>query len=175
MSKLGNLALLAVRLGVGGTMIAHGAQKLYGAFGGGGLDATAQGFEKMGFPQPRRAAQMAGLGEAVGGASLVLGLGTGAGGAALAGTMAVAGTVHAPNGYFNTNGGYEFPAVIGLVSGALALGGPAAISMDAATRNVFNKPWMRILALAGSFGFAAYTANSRKPPVSASEPTVPVE
>ena len=175
MSKLGNLALLAVRVGIGGTMMAHGAQKLYGAFGGGGLDGTAQGFEQMGFPEPRRAAQMAGLGEALGGASLALGLGTGAGGAALAGTMAVAGTVHAPNGYFNTNGGYEFPAIIGLVSGAIALGGPGTLSVDAATRNVFNKPWMRVLALAGSFGFAAYTASTRKPPAPAAEPTVPVE
>jgi putative oxidoreductase len=167
MSKLGNLALLAIRLGVGGTLISHGAQKLFGAFDGPGLDATAKGFEQMGFPEPRRAAQMAGLGEALGGTSLVLGLGTGAGGAAAAGTMAVASTVHAPNGFFNTDGGFEFPAALGLVSGALALGGPGAISLDAATRNVFNKPWMRVLALAGSFGFAAYTAMSRTAPPAA--------
>lgn len=169
MSKLGNLALLAVRLGVGGTLISHGSQKLFGAFGGPGPDGTAKGFEQMGFPQPRRAAQLAGLGETVGGASLVLGLGTGAGGAAAAGTMAVAATVHAPNGFFNTDGGFEFPAVLGLVCGALALGGPGTLSLDAATRNVFNKPWMRVLALAGAFGFAAYTAGSRQTPPPATQ------
>ncbi|SDS05111.1 DoxX family protein [Microlunatus soli] len=167
MSKLGNLALLAVRLGVGGTLISHGAQKLFGAFDGPGLDGVTKGFEQMGFPEPRRAAQLAGLGETLGGASLVLGLATGAGGAGAAGTMAVAASTHAPNGFFNTDGGFEFPAVLGLVSSALALGGPGALSLDAATRNVFNKPWMRVLALAGSFGFAAYTAMSRQPPAAA--------
>lgn len=164
MSKLGNLALLAVRVGVGGTMIAHGSQKLFGAFGGGGPEQTAEAFRQMGFPEPERAAQLSGVAEAAGGASLVLGLGTGAGGAALAGNMAVASSVHAPAGFFNTDGGYEFPALVGLVSGALALGGPGKLSLDAATRNVFNKPWMRVAALAASFGFAAYTASSRRPP-----------
>ncbi len=170
MSKLGNLALLAVRLGVGGTLVAHGSQKLFGMFGGGGLDGTAQGFEQMGFPQPRRAAQMAGLGELIGGSSLALGAGTGFGGAAAAGTMGVACTVHAPNGYFNTDGGYEFPAMMGTVSSAVALGGPGTLSFDAATNNAFNKPWMRVLGLLGSFAFAAYTANSRQqPPAGAAE------
>ncbi len=164
MSMLGNLALLAVRVGVGGTLIAHGCQKLFGWFGGPGPERTAQGFEQMGFPEPQRAAQMSGLAEAIGGTSLVLGLGTGAGGAAAAGNMAVAASVHAPNGFFNTEGGYEYPAVLGLASSALAMGGPGKISLDAATKNVFNKPWMRILALAGAFGIAAYTAASRTSP-----------
>lgn len=163
MSKLGNLALLAVRVGIGGTMIAHGTQKLFGWFDGGGPEGTAQGFEQMGFPEPHRAGQMSGLAETAGGASLVLGLGTGVGGAALAGNMAVAATVHAPNGFFASDGGYEYPAMVGLVSSALAMGGPGTLSLDHATRHVFNKPWMRAIALAGSFGFAAYTALSRQP------------
>lgn len=164
MSKLGNLALLAIRVGVGGTLASHGAQKLYGMFGGKGPEGTAQDFEYLGFPEPRRAAKMAGLGELVGGTSLALGAGTGFGGAAAAGTMGVACTVHAPNGYFNTEGGYEYPAMMGLVSSAVALGGPGTLSLDAATKNVVNKPWMRVLGLLGSLGFAAYTANSRQQP-----------
>ncbi|MBO0813005.1 MAG: RpiR family transcriptional regulator, partial [Microlunatus sp.] len=76
----------------------------------------------------------------------------------------VAASVHAPNGFFATEGGFEYPALLGLASSALALGGPGTISLDAATRNVFNKPWMRVLSLAASFGFAAYTANSRQTP-----------
>jgi putative oxidoreductase len=163
MSKLGNLALLAARVGLGGTMIAHGTQKLFGWFGGGGPEGTAEAFEQMGFPEPHRAGQIAGVAEAAGGTSLVLGLGTGVGGAAVAGNLAVASSVHAPNGFFNSDGGYEYPAVLGVVSGALAMGGPGELSLDHATRNVFNKPWLRILALAGSFGFAAYTAMSRQP------------
>lgn len=169
MSKLGNLALLAARVGVGGTLMAHGAQKLYGMFGGKGPEGTAQDFEYLGFPEPQRAAKLAGLGELVGGSSLVLGAGTGFGGAAASGTMAVACTVHAPNGYFNTEGGYEFPAMMSLISGSVALGGPGKISLDAATKNVVNKPWMRMLGLLGSFAFAAYTANSRQAPSSAGD------
>lgn len=167
MTKLGNLALLAIRLGVGGTLIAHGTQKLFGWFDGPGLDRAAEGYAGMGFPDGRRAAQMSGLAEAAGGASLVLGLGTGIGGAAAAGNMAVAASVHAPNGFFSTEGGFEYPALLGVASGALALGGAGKLSLDAATRNVFNKPWMRVLALAGSFGMAVYTANSRQAPPAA--------
>lgn len=175
MSKLGNLALLAIRLGVGGTLIAHGGQKLFGWFGGPGLDGAAGGFQQMGFPQPRRAAQLSGLAETAGGASLALGLGTGAGGAAVAGNMAVAAAVHAPNGFFAQEGGFEYAAMLGLVSSALALGGPGPLSVDAATRNVVNKPWMRVLALAASFGFAVYTANSRQVPSTPAETTTTVE
>jgi putative oxidoreductase len=143
-------------------LIAHGTQKLFGWFGGPGLEGAAEGYKQMGFPEPARAAQLSGLAEAAGGASLVLGLGTGAGGAAAAGNMAVAATVHAPNGFFAMEGGFEYPAILGLASSALALGGPGALSFDAATRNVFNKPWMRVLSLAASFGFATYIANSRQ-------------
>lgn len=175
MSKLGNLALLAIRLGVGGTLIAHGTQKLFGWFGGPGLEGAAGGFKQMGFPDPRRAAQMSGLAETVGGASLALGLGTGAGGAAAAGNMAVASSVHAPNGFFAMDGGFEYPAMLGLVSSALALGGPGKLSLDAATGNVFNKPWMRVLSLAASFGFAVYTASSRQAPPTPVETTTTVE
>lgn len=175
MSKLGNLALLAIRLGVGGTLIAHGTQKLFGWFGGPGPEGTAEGFKQMGFPEPRRAAQMSGLAETVGGASLVLGLGTGAGGAAAAGNMVVASSVHAPNGFFATDGGFEYPALIGLTSSALALGGPGKLSLDAATGDFFNKPWMRVLCLAASFGFAAYTASSRQAPASPVETSTTVE
>lgn len=164
MTKLGNLALLAIRLGVGGTLIAHGTQKLFGWFDGPGLDGQAEVFTAMGFPDGKRAAQLSGLAEAAGGASMLVGLGTGIGGAAAAGNMAVAASTDAPNGFFNHQGGFEYPALLGLASSALALGGPGKISLDAATRNVFNKPWLRVIALASSFGFAVYTANSRQPP-----------
>lgn len=175
MTKLGNLALLAIRLGVGGTMIAHGTQKLFGWFDGPGLDGTAEGFRQMGFPDPKRAAQLSGLAEAAGGASLALGVATGVGGAALAGNMAVASSVHAPNGFFAQGGGFEYPALIGLTASALALGGPGKLSFDGATRDVFNKPWLRILALAASMGFAVYTATSRQAPPTPAETKTTVE
>ncbi|NEA41533.1 DoxX family membrane protein, partial [Streptomyces sp. SID11385] len=62
-----DLGLLALRLGTGGVLAAHGAQKLFGWFGGGGLDATGQAFESMGYAPGKLNALAAGLGEAGGG------------------------------------------------------------------------------------------------------------
>lgn len=122
--------LLILRLGAGLTLAAHGAQKLFGWFGGRGLAATAAGFEAMGFEPGRRSALAAGVGEAGGGTLLALGLATPFAGAAAAGTMAVAASTHVPNGFFNSNRGLEFPMTLGLVAASLTLTGPGAISAD---------------------------------------------
>ena len=71
-----NAGLLALRAGVGGVLIAHGVQKLFGWLGGHGLDATGAAFERMGFQPGRQSALAAGLGEAGGGALIALGLAT---------------------------------------------------------------------------------------------------
>jgi putative oxidoreductase len=143
-----DVGLLAIRVGVGGTLFAHGAQKLFGWFGGGGLDGTATMFDSIGFTPGKANAVAAGLGEAGGGALLALGLATPAAGAAVAGTMAVAASMHADNGFFAQGGGLEYPAVLGLVAGALALTGPGTLSLDSATGHNLNRSWMRTLALA---------------------------
>ena len=65
-----DLGLLLVRAAVGGTLVAHGAQKLFGAFGGGGIDGTATMFEMGGFRPARQHAMLAGLGETAGGTLL---------------------------------------------------------------------------------------------------------
>lgn len=83
-----DLGLLVLRVGTGGVLAAHGAQKLLGWFGGGGLSATTAGMEAMGFAPPKASALAAGVGEAGGGVLLALGLATPVGGAAAAGTMA---------------------------------------------------------------------------------------
>ncbi|MFC7742527.1 DoxX family membrane protein [Nocardiopsis composta] len=67
--RAGDVAVLAVRVGVGATIFAHGAQKLFGWFGGGGLEGTAKGFEGMGYRPGESTALAAGLSEAAGGAS----------------------------------------------------------------------------------------------------------
>jgi len=110
-----DLGLLALRVGVGGALVAHGTQKLFGWFGGHGLDGTGAFFESVGFTPGRVNAVLAGLGEAGGGALLALGLATPAAGAAAAGTMAVAASMHTDNGFFAQDGGYEYPAVLALV------------------------------------------------------------
>ena len=143
-----DVGLLAIRVGVGGTLFAHGAQKLFGWFGGGGLGGTATMFDNIGFKPGKVNAVAAGLGEAGGGALIAFGLATPAAGAAVAGTMAVAASMHADNGFFAQGGGLEYPAVLGLVAGSLALTGPGELSLDAATGHGLNRSWMRTVALA---------------------------
>jgi putative oxidoreductase len=169
--KWNDVGLLALRLGVGATLAAHGAQKLFGWFGGYGPDGTGQWMDSLGFAGTgKRNAILAGLGEFGGGTLLALGLATGPAGAAVAGTMTVAGSTHAPNGFFNTSGGYELPAVLGLVGASLALGGPGRVSLDHALGHALNRKWMAFTALATTLGSAAYLISTREQP-----PTVPDE
>ncbi|RFA22721.1 DoxX family membrane protein [Subtercola boreus] len=141
------VAQTVFRVALGSVLIAHGSQKLFGWFGGGGVEGTAQGMESMGFRPARQHAVLAGVGEAGAGAALALGLATPAAGAAAAITMGVAASVHTPNGFFASQGGLEYPAVLGLAAAAFSQAGAGAVSLDSATRNVFNQPWMRVVAL----------------------------
>ncbi|MCX5195490.1 DoxX family membrane protein [Streptomyces sp. NBC_00249] len=156
-----DLALLALRTGTGAVLIAHGTQKLFGWFGGGGLEGTAAAMEHMGFRPGRQSAIAAALGEAGGGALLVLGLATPAAGAAAAGAMAGAVAVHAPAGFFAQEGGYEYPAFLGFTAAAVGLAGPGRYSFDHATRHHFDQPWTVALAFAGS-ALAAYAVVSKR-------------
>jgi putative oxidoreductase len=114
-----DVGLLTLRVGVGGVLFAHGAQKLFGWFGGHGLNATAGAFDQMGFRPGRMSALAAGAAEVGGGTLVALGLATPAAGSAAAGTMIAAASVHAPNGFFAASGGYEYPALLGLSAAAL--------------------------------------------------------
>ena len=144
---LGDAGLLILRAGVGGVLVAHGGQKLFGWFGGRGLEATAGAFEQMGFRPGRASAVGAGLGEAGGGVLIGLGLATPAAGAAAAGTMIAATSVHAPAGFFASGGGYEYPALLGVSTAALALTGPGRWSLDALLGHRLNRPWMAAVGL----------------------------
>ncbi|HEY3259563.1 MAG TPA: DoxX family protein [Pseudonocardiaceae bacterium] len=145
-----NAGLLALRLGVGGVLVAHGVQKLFGWLGGHGLAGTATAFDRMGFTPGRPSAVAAGLGEAGGGVLIALGLATPAAGAAAAGTMIPAATVHVPSGFFATGGGYEYPALLGVSTAALTLIGPGDWSLDARLGHRLNRPWMAAAALLAS-------------------------
>ncbi|MFD7641043.1 DoxX family protein [Kitasatospora sp. NPDC059795] len=145
-----DLGLLALRTVVGGVLFAHGAQKLFGWFGGGGLEGTAQAMEQMGFEPGDRSALAAGLGEVGGGALLAAGLATPAAGAVVAGTMAGAISVHFPAGFFAHGGGYEYPALLGACGLVLAVSGPGRYSLDAASGHALGRPWISVLAFAAS-------------------------
>src|SRR5262245_34554729 len=99
-----DLGLFVLRVTVGLTLVAHGAQK-FGWLGGYGLDATGAALEQLGFRPGRRHAIVAGLVEAGGGLLLALGLLTPVGAALVASIMIVAArSVHVKNGFFATGG-----------------------------------------------------------------------
>ena len=126
-----NLGLLILRLVVGLLFVGHGAQKLFGIWGGHGLDGTAGFFENIGLKPGRLHATAAGVMEFGGGALLALGLVTPFAAAALiAVMMAAVITVHFAKGLWVTNGGYEYNLVLASVAFALAGTGAGSWSLD---------------------------------------------
>lgn len=126
-----NIGLLLLRLTIGLTLAAHGAQKLFGWFGGYGLEGTGQLMEGLGFRPGRLHALMAGLAE-TGGLLLVFGFPTPLGLALVTSVMIVATmTVHLKNGFWLTNDGYEYSLLTGLAALSLAFTGAGAWSVDA--------------------------------------------
>ncbi|MCC7007934.1 MAG: DoxX family protein [Acidobacteria bacterium] len=126
-----DIGILLLRLTVGLVLAAHGSQKVFGWFGGHGLDGTGQFMEMLGFRPGRRHALVAGLVELTGGLLLAVGFLTPLGAALTASVMVVAAaTVHAKS-FFVTSGGFEFNLLIGVAALAVAFTGPGALSLDA--------------------------------------------
>ncbi len=128
---LAPLAEPLIRATAGLLLVPHGAQKLFGWFGGYGLEATGQFFAtKLGLPPSL--ALVAGLIEFVGGVLLAIGLLTRPVAALVFGLMAVAVVqVHLNAGFFWTAGGYEYPLFWALVALAYVLRGGGRFSVDA--------------------------------------------
>jgi putative oxidoreductase len=168
--KIGRLLL---RLVVGGLFVGHGTQKLFGWFGGYGLDGTAGFFEQLGLRPGRRHAVAAGAAEAGGGALLVAGLATPAAASVLTATMLTAiHRVHLKNGPWSTNGGYEYNVVLIAAVLALAEVGPGDLSLDHALGTEREGPfWALVALLAGAIG--ALGANLVAGPAPAPEPDAP--
>lgn len=124
--------LLLLRLVAGGTLFAHGAQKLFGWFGGHGLRGTAGFFENLGFRPAVPLAFLAALAE-TGGLVFAAGLLTplAALGITIVMLNAIA-VVHWSKGFFNGNGGLEFPLSLAAIAVAVAATGPGRFSLDRA-------------------------------------------
>lgn len=128
-----DLGLLVLRLVLGGTFIAHGAQKLFGAFNGPGINGFAQYLESFGFQQTRILAYVTAITEIGGGALVVLGFLTPLGAAGLLGVMINVVTLKWNNGFFLGSGtapGFEFDLVLGALAAALLFLGPGRASLD---------------------------------------------
>ena len=127
------IALLGLRIVVGLAFAAHGAQKLFGAFGGEGISGTARSFEQIGLRPGKLQAWMAGTTELVGGSLIALGLVTPFAATALIAVMTAAAlTVGLPNGFFVTSNGYEYNLVVAATLFALAGIGAGDWSLDSA-------------------------------------------
>lgn len=126
-------APLALRIPVGIIFAAHGAQKLFGAFGGYGLEGTGQWLASIGLTPGYLMALLAGSAEFFGGLALLFGLLVRPVGAALAFTMAIAiFAVHIDHGLFMANNGYEFALALLAASVSLLVSGGGRLSVDAA-------------------------------------------
>ncbi len=163
-----SIGLLILRLAVGLGLAAHGAQKLFGWFGGYGLTGTGQFLEQLGFRPGRRQAAQAGLAEFLGGLFLALGFVTPAAAAALVAVMLVATvSVHFKNGFFATKGGYEYNLVLAAAALSLAFTGPGALSLDHALGlSLSGAPWGLVALAAGLLGGAVPVLARRTAPAS---------
>ena len=122
---------LILRLVGGVVFAAHGAQKLFGWFGGYGLQATAGWMDSIGLAPGIVMASLAGSVELFGGLLLIAGLAVRPVAVLLALTMLVAITVvHLVNGLFMANNGYEFGLALLAMSVALAVRGAGSLSFD---------------------------------------------
>lgn len=161
-----DIGILILRVLIGLAIAAHGAQKLFGWFGGYGLKGTGGFFEGLGFRPGFAFAAAAGLSEFVGGLLLVIGLFTPFGGAAVFAAMIVAAvSVHLKNGFFVQNNGFEPAFLYGTAAAGLALTGPGLYSFDSS----LGFAWLQspivvgLLLLAALIG-AALTLAVRKQP-----------
>ena len=140
-----------VRGVVGPLFVGHGTQKLFGWFGGYGLEGTGGYFESLGLTPGRKHATAAGIAETLGGALVTLGALTPVGATLISGTMVTAiRKAHANNGPWVTNGGYEYNLVIVAAMAALAEHGPGAASVDEALFPDFRGPALAALSVAAA-------------------------
>ena len=164
-----DLGLLVGRVVLGGLMAGHGAQKLFGWFGGYGLEGTGGFLEQLGFKPGRLFAAVAGTGEFVSGLLVAFGLFGPIGPALMLSVMIVAAfSVHWRHGIFAASNGIEVPLLYASGAAALALIGPGSYSVDAALGfgNVWTPPIEWAALAVGIMGGIAALA-SRRTPVSA--------
>jgi len=163
---LRDLSLLAARLTLGASIAAHGSQKMFGAFGGPGIEGVSQGFSSMGFEPGERYARAASMAEIGSGTLIALGALGPVGPAMLISVMITAiETAHRPKGFWAANGGYELNVMYMLGALLLATEGYGSLSVDALL-GIHKKTNATLgwLALAGGAVAAAIILGQRNMP-----------
>lgn len=162
-----DIGLLIVRVVVGGLFVGHGIQKLSPRLDGDGLDGTAGFLAQLGFPAPKAMAALTGLSEIGVGALLVAGLWLPVAAAGIVGLMVNAAvTVHAGNGLWAQNGGYEYPLVLAMLATALAFSGPGRISIATELGVTISGPVAAVLAVGAGMTSALLALGMRHADVS---------
>ena len=153
-----DISLLIVRLVIGLFVAGHGAQKLFGWFGGQGLKGTAAWLGSMGLRPPVIWAFLAGLAEFGGGALFALGLASPLGALGISAAMLVAITgVHWPK-VWAAKGGFEHPLINLAVAAAVGIAGPGEVSLDRQFGTALPDSAARIAAVLVVLGWLAVLA-----------------
>jgi putative oxidoreductase len=161
-----SFGLLILRIVVGLTLAGHGAQKLFGWWGGSGMPGWTQVVTKLRIRPAAAWAWIAALSEFGGGLLLALGLLSPFGSFAIAGAMLVAiATVHWPNGFWNGKRGYEFNLSLLAAVTALALTGPGIYSVDQALGIRLPEPLTLVVGIIAVVVGVVATLASRSPKV----------
>jgi putative oxidoreductase len=158
--------LLFLRVVIGLSLAAHGAQKLFGWFGGYGPRGTAGFFGGLGFRPPLAMALIAGLSEAAG-LAFALGFLTPFAALAMASVMVVAiGSVHWRNGFWAGNGGYEYNLALWTVAVAVGATGPGRFSIDRALGwdGALSGVWWGVGVLVASIAGGLLVLSTRQTP-----------
>ncbi|HMI56266.1 MAG TPA: DoxX family protein [Gemmatimonadaceae bacterium] len=167
--QLLDAGLLIVRVSFGLAYAAHGAQKLFGWFGGYGLAGTGGFLESLGYRPGKMFAAVVGLGELVGGLLFAVGF-LGAVGPALmlAGMLVAIVTVHLKNGFFVTSNGIEHPLMVATAAVGIALTGPGRYSVDGALGGtIFETPLITLIVLLIGLVGGLLNLVIRRPPTTA--------
>jgi len=172
-----SIGSVAVRGLVGPLFVGHGTQKLFGWFGGHGLEGTGGFFESVGLRPGRRNAMAAGVAEALGGALLTLGAATPLAATMVSSTMFTAiRKVHVSNGPWVTENGYEYNAVLIAALAAVVDHGPGSPSVDSKLFPNWKGPaWAALslgAAVAGSYLVDALAEPAPEDTASAGDPEV---
>lgn len=168
-----DLALLVLRLTLGSLLAGHGAQKLFGSFGGPGMEGVKGMMKSMKLEPPEVWANMAGWSEFGGGVLTALGFLNPFGPMGILGSMGMATTTaHAGKPIWVTAGGAELPVTNMAIVTALMLAGPGKYSLDEAL-GIRLPRWMHIVALLATLAGVAYGTLTQRS--NASQPAQPSE
>ncbi|HKV87189.1 MAG TPA: DoxX family protein [Candidatus Dormibacteraeota bacterium] len=163
--------LLILRLVVGLILAGHGAQKLFGWWGGPGVAGWTGVMTRMRMRPPVMWAWVSALGEFGGGLLVALGFLTPVGNFAIVGAMLVAvALVHWPKGFWNTKGGFEFNLTLIGSAIALALIGPGAYSVDALLKVHLPEPAAFLAMAVLTLGGVGVALATRRAPVTEPQP-----